>query len=213
MKPHGVLNLSVSLDPPMNSSSGRYIVLQGQLSQTTALVVSGCLLLLSSITSLVTGHFRGVHSRQSHHSVSLGAAVPDYFPTELPDTVLTPENTVHFQIYPDSAAEEWASIFPPGDGFVQFGTTGEIFGVALFHQMHCLGRIREAMASRKSTIHVHHCFNYLRQIILCEANPTIEPVIPIIGRRSVNAEVPRVCKDWTQVYRVLETGARGNSTM
>jgi hypothetical protein len=131
---------------------------------------------------------------------------------KISDTVLTPENTIHFQVYPDSAAEEWAAIFPPGGGFIQFGP-GEIFGVALFHQMHCLTRIREAMALRKSSLHVHHCFTYLRQVILCEANPTIEPVIPIIGRRSVDAEVPRVCKDWTKVYKVLETPAHRNLTM
>ncbi|KAJ7840751.1 hypothetical protein B0H13DRAFT_2100316 [Mycena leptocephala] len=144
-------------------------VLHGQLSQTAALIILGCLLLLSSIMSLVIGRRGGVYSRKSQ-------------------SISTEHHT--FQIYPDSAAEEWAAIFPPGSGFIQF-----------------------AMALRKSSLHVHHCFTYLRQVILCEANPTIEPVIPIIGRRSVNAEVPRVCKDWTKVYKVLETAAHRNLTM
>ncbi|KAJ7506557.1 hypothetical protein B0H11DRAFT_1971777 [Mycena galericulata] len=182
--------------------------------EIAALIVTGCFLLLLSITSLVTGYLSNghVYSTKSQYSVLFGDRVPDYFPVEIPDTVLTPENTVHFQIYPNSAAEEWAAIFPPGGGFVQFGPKGELFGLALFHQMHCLSRIREAMASRKSSVHVHHCFNYLRQIILCDANPTIEPVIPIVGRRSVNAEVPRVCRDWTAVYQALERATRKNFT-
>ena len=96
----------------------------------------------------------------------------------------------------------------PSGARSQDAHTGSIlrthFGLALFHQMHCLARIRRAMSLRQSSEHVHHCFNYLRQAILCEANPTIEPVIPILGRRSVNAEIPRTCRDWTQVYELAE---------
>jgi|SRR5882762_9852395 len=129
---------------------------------------------------------------------------PAYYPIDLPAVSLTPENTLHYQIYTEDATAEWASIFPQGGGFVYLGPDGRPFGLGLFHQMHCLARIREAMSTRKSSIHVHHCFNYLRQMILCEANPTIEPVIPILGRRSVNAEVPRVCKDWTKLYDLAQ---------
>ena len=81
----------------------------------------------------------------------------------------------------------------------------------MFHQLHCLARIRRAMSVRQSSEHVHHCFNYIRQAILCEANPTIEPVIPILGRRSVNAEIPRTCRDWTQVYDLAAAHFRNAS--
>ncbi|PSR83957.1 hypothetical protein PHLCEN_2v5561 [Hermanssonia centrifuga] len=67
------------------------------------------------------------------------------------------------------------------------------------------------MATRKSGEHVHHCFNYLRQTILCGANPTLEPVVPILGVRSVNAEMPRVCRDWTAVYELVEKNFWGSS--
>ena len=109
---------------------------------------------------------------------------------------------MHYQ--PNDSAE-WASLFPAGSGgFVRLGPARRPFGFALFHQMHCLVRIRRAMATRHLTGHVHHCFNYLRQAILCEANPAVEPVIPILGRRSVNAEIPHTCRDWSQVYAFAE---------
>ena len=89
------------------------------------------------------------------------------------------------------------------------GPDGRLFGLALFHQMHCLARIRRAMSTRRSSEHVHHCFNYLRQAIMCEANPALEPVIPILGRRSVNAEIPHTCRDWTKVYELVEEQSQG----
>jgi Mycotoxin biosynthesis protein UstYa len=137
-----------------------------------------------------------------------GDDYPAYYPIDLPPVSLTPENTLHYQIYTTDAAAEWASVFPSGGGFLHLGPDGRPFGLALFHQMHCLTRIWEAMNTRKSNVHVHHCFNYIRQMILCEANPTIEPVIPILGRRSVNAEVPRVCRDWTKLYDLAHDNYR-----
>jgi len=139
-----------------------------------------------------------------HPTAFDGDDYPVYYPVNLPPVSLTPENTLHYQIYTKDAAVEWESVFPPGGGFLHLGPDGRPFGFALFHQMHCLTRIRQAMNARKSNVHVHHCFNYLRQMILCEANPTIEPVIPILGRRSVNAEVPRVCRDWTKLYDLAQ---------
>ncbi|KAI0648775.1 hypothetical protein C8Q79DRAFT_1007367 [Trametes meyenii] len=130
----------------------------------------------------------------------VGDDYPHYYPIDLGEVSLTPENTIHYQIFSEDAEREWLSIFPDTGGFVRLGRDGRRFGIALFHQMHCLARIRRAMRTRQSSEHVHHCFSYLRQMILCDANPTLEPVIPILGRRSVNAEVPRVCRDWTKVF-------------
>ncbi len=142
---------------------------------------------------------------QSLYAAYVGDDYPAYYPVDIPDVSLTPENTIHYQIFTEDAAQEWSSIFPQGGGFLRLGADGRLFGLALFHELHCLARIRRAMSMRQSSEHVHHCFNYLRQVIMCEANPTIEPVIPILGRRSVNAEIPRVCHDWTRVYELAET--------
>ncbi len=136
---------------------------------------------------------------------------PSHYPIPLSIVSLTPENTVHYQIYTTDASSEWGSVFPPGGGFLYLGASGRPFGLSMFHQLHCLNRIRQAMETRKFGQHVHHCFNYLRQTILCGANPTLEPVVPILGVRSVNAEVPRVCRDWTAVYELVEKNFWGSS--
>ncbi|KAJ7846673.1 hypothetical protein B0H13DRAFT_2092852 [Mycena leptocephala] len=172
-------------------------VLHGQLSQTAALMVLGFLLLLSSIMSLVIGHRGGVYSRKSQ-SISTGMWRPTILPpSENPRHCSNTREHHTFSNTSRQCCRRMGCNFSARRWFYPVRSGGS-FGVALFHQMHCLTRIREAMALRTSTPHVHHCFTYLRQVILCEANPTIEPVIPIIGRRSVNAEVPRVCKDWTK---------------
>ena len=110
--------------------------------------------------------------------------------------------------YTGDAADDWRTVYPDGGGFVFLGRERRPFGLALFHQHHCLERIRKAMAERRDSEPVRHCFAYMRQTILCEASPVIEPVVPILGRRSVNAEVPRMCRDWTQVYALAEASWR-----
>jgi len=133
---------------------------------------------------------------------------PAYYPISLPTVSLTPEDTLHYQIYSPDGAADWASVFPEGGGFLYLGQNKRPFGIALLHQMHCLNEIRLAMNANGPSGHVHHCFNYLRQSILCEANPTIEPVVPNVGRRSVYSEVPRVCKDWSKVYELAAQNYR-----
>ncbi|THH04590.1 hypothetical protein EW146_g10139 [Bondarzewia mesenterica] len=172
----------------------------------------GTALLITSALSAASNLEYGPKSVQVQRPLSdytfIGDDFPAYYPVELPLVSLTPENTIHYQIYSTDAAAEWSSIFPEGGGFLHLGPHNRRFGIALFHQMHCLKRIRQAMSSRKSSEHVHHCFNYLRQSILCDGNPNIEPVIPILGRRSVNAEIPRTCRDWTEVYQIAEENYR-----
>lgn len=146
-----------------------------------------------------------------------GDDFPDYYPMKFDTVALTPENSMHYHIWdPSNASQpnhdinavEWRSVYPPGGGFVFLGPQKRPFGLAMFHQHHCLEKIRIAMAERRDNQHVRHCLAYMRQSIMCEASPVIEPVVPILGRRSVNAETPRVCRDWTQVYELSEKSWR-----
>lgn len=130
----------------------------------------------------------------------MGDDYPQYYPVDLGHVLFTPEDTVHYQIFGDDAESEWDSIFPDGGGFLLLGPARREFGLSLFHQMHCLVRIRGAIRARKPSIHAHHCLNYLRQAIICEADSTIEPVVSSSGGRTIYAEVPRTCKDWEKVY-------------
>ena len=133
----------------------------------------------------------------------VGEDYPPYYPLEIRDVTLVPENTVHYGIAGSDADEEWSSVFPPGRGFVRPGRDGSRkFGISLYHQMHCLDRIRRAIGKGYNQ-HVHHCFNYLRQSVLCEADDTIEPGVPSLGGKVVKIGVRRTCKDWTQVYEAV----------
>lgn len=91
---------------------------------------------------------------------------------------------------------------------------GEIYSVAMFHQMHCLGVIRqnywrlvrgvldhdESLYHEAEvmieTSHTGHCFDYFRQSIECSADMALEwPRTEADGRRfQVDGEgIPHVC--------------------
>ena len=146
----------------------------------------------------------------------IGDDYPAYYPIDIPPVYLTPENTIHYQIYTEDAAREWSSIFPQGGGFLRLGPHDRLFGIALFHQMHCLRILRRSLESgdysRLHPVkqgHIHHCFTYLRQWTLCSADVTLEPAYraekegmwmwAADGVGSVHR-----CRDWTAVRRYLE---------
>ncbi len=136
----------------------------------------------------------------------IGEDYPMYYPLDIRDVLLVPEDTVHYGITGSRADEEWQSLFPKGGGFVCLGPERRKFGLALYHEMHCLDRIRRGISKNDYNQHIHHCINYLRQAILCEADTTMEPAALRLGGQVVTTRVQRMCRDWTQVY---EEGAKG----
>ncbi|KAH9825903.1 Mycotoxin biosynthesis protein UstYa-like [Teratosphaeria destructans] len=75
--------------------------------------------------------------------------------------------------------------FPPYDDLGHAIDHGNSYGaVSMFHSLHCLSGIRRAiqelaagettMAELQASPHVPHCFDYLRQAILCFADDTWE---------------------------------------
>ena len=129
---------------------------------------------------------------------------PAYYPLDSPEVLLIPEDTVHYQASSIEADSEWAALFPPGGGFMRLGPEGRPFVLTLYHQLHCLDRIRHAIGEKHSTQHVHHCFNYLRQLVLCEADATLEPTAPGGDSRSAYPTGERTCTDWEHVYEIAE---------
>ena len=128
-----------------------------------------------------------------------------YYPLDIRHVLLVPEDSVHYGILGPYTDAEWKSIPPPGGEFVQLGHRGRTFAIALYHQMHCLDIIRRAIGDKSYTNHVHHCFNYLREAVLCEADTTIAPGVSGLGNAMNGAGIrmatpETICKDWTQVY-------------
>lgn len=133
---------------------------------------------------------------------------------------------------PESDAA-WDALLPSGRGFVfvsdspSYGLPpgestphGEIYSVALFHQLHCLGQLRKyhwmwvesAQANETGKLrkmaeemvgdggeHVRHCFDYLRQTVQCAGDMALEwPRTEADGRRfAVDGwGVAHECRSW-----------------
>ncbi|KAI0098116.1 hypothetical protein F4776DRAFT_532112 [Hypoxylon sp. NC0597] len=104
----------------------------------------------------------------------------------------------------NTSREAWMSLFPPGMGYVSMENikdAGDIprifqdmstdgsgrFCVAAFHQLHCLFLIytdfRRALGGELAHVDAHslhdthslHCFDYLRESIICAADSALEP--------------------------------------
>ena len=143
----------------------------------------------------------------------------DYPPSLIPlsrhprDAAIVVEDTVH---YHPNASSEWASLFPVGSGgFVRLGPRARLFGVSMFHQLHCLDKLRRAVVhvppTEWETWHTQHCLNYVRQMLLCAASVRLEPVKgdPGAGDEGLKVDglgLEHQCRDWS----ILRTEAERN---
>jgi hypothetical protein len=75
-------------------------------------------------------------------------------------------------------------------------------GVSMFHQMHCLQKIRSAIVQGDAGHHVRHCLNLLRQAVLCASDTTLDPMNQVNGTDGLG--VVHVCRDWEKVYEFVE---------
>ncbi|KAL2045930.1 hypothetical protein ABVK25_011926 [Lepraria finkii] len=114
-------------------------------------------------------------------------------------------------------------MIPNGLGYVKDTNTAINTSVlSAFHQLHCLYTVRRALYSKASEgsleefdlgkerkPHVAHCFDYLRQGILCSADSSIEPAVDTVDG-FLGAGFPRQCrdfeelKDWAEDHRALD---------
>lgn len=114
---------------------------------------------------------------------------------------------------------------------------GEVYDISLFHQLHCLANIRahtytlQAALGRdnwqeiydillkKGEDHVFHCFDYIRQALMCAGDLTVEwPRTEPDGRRfAVDGwGITHECKSWVgllcvrHLFRLLTFISGGN---
>ncbi|KAF7315975.1 hypothetical protein MIND_00114500 [Mycena indigotica] len=144
-----------------------------------------------------------------------------YYPSSLPLSVS--QAAMEFsptEKYALNASADWASLIPHGQGWVQLGKERQPFAVSMYHQLHCLNGLRVALRTPKTSrspqfnSHTNHCFNYLRQLLLCKADTTLEPTkITQTGDGKVRAaasgdNVVHVCRNWVQIRRFVEENMR-----
>ncbi|KAJ6517138.1 hypothetical protein DFH09DRAFT_1195510 [Mycena vulgaris] len=114
--------------------------------------------------------------------------------------------------YPLDDDEKWASIVAPQRGFIRLGSGGTPFALAMYHQLHCVNGVRFSYVAARDGLfktekaraaafaHVNHCFDVLRQSLLCKADTTLMPV----GAANQTG-VTRRCRDWEQVREYVDS--------
>lgn len=158
-----------------------------------------------------SGHIH-ILLRQPHiylESAYVGDDFPELWPLPpTPSVLLTVEDSAHYPIIGLDAREEWAANTPKGFGFMRLGPEGRAFAISMYHQLHCLRLMRYALAagdySDLKFTHFGHCLIYLRQLILCNPDLTLEPYDVLEGDYDVKQDgSTHVCQDWRQVYDAM----------
>ncbi|KAK7683575.1 hypothetical protein QCA50_013413 [Cerrena zonata] len=215
----------------------QYLTSPNSASGSSKLILlASVALLLSAFLQLATSWMQ-MHSRENCRGESVqsisnpgqmflinendytweGDDYPNALPLDLGDPVtLTIEDSRHYALDSPDADAEYRSIYPGKHlGFIRLGPKRRFFGLSMYHQIHCLDSLRNAILGRhghggashekRDVEHSHHCLNYLRQTIMCNADMTLEPEIRE-GSQDVGEglAVTHVCKDWSKVHAFVE---------
>ncbi|KJA22685.1 hypothetical protein HYPSUDRAFT_66904 [Hypholoma sublateritium FD-334 SS-4] len=151
-----------------------------------------------------------------HEYTYLHNDYPEKWPIPALDKVhMSLENTVHYAFDTPEGRAEWDIILPSGGAVVRLGPRRRPFTVGMFHQIRCLGIIRDILddlyrdtnsraVSADRSIIAGHCMNYLRQMVLCSSDVRLETVRAAKGHGLTVPDVTHVCLDWEAVYREAE---------
>ncbi|KAH7393326.1 hypothetical protein BKA64DRAFT_83546 [Cadophora sp. MPI-SDFR-AT-0126] len=163
---------------------------------------------------------------------------PDFLQSTPVSSTLVPDiprdQTVVFNGYVDFEVERtkddaWSKLIPLGRGFVEMPVEvpqedgrvevkNEYFCISMFHQLHCIAGIKsafESMMNENDTTHMEHsshlahCFDYLRQGVMCAGDMTMEPAFELTGKdagvMAVNGwNVEHQCKNFRTIYDFAE---------
>ncbi|THU89930.1 hypothetical protein K435DRAFT_781421 [Dendrothele bispora CBS 962.96] len=73
----------------------------------------------------------------------------------------------------------------------------------MFHELHCLRRMRATFTSfdPEGWDHIQHCLNYLREMVLCKADITLERGdFMTRNMTEVRLGATHLCRDWEAIY-------------
>ncbi|KAF2799681.1 hypothetical protein K505DRAFT_294208 [Melanomma pulvis-pyrius CBS 109.77] len=126
-----------------------------------------------------------------------------------------------FSLPPNPTTNDaWDSLFPQGSGFIQHPALApNQSGIAVFHQLHCLNGLRKqyyaALDQNRNNdtmeiearsgdghvnpAHARHCFDLIRQSLMCAADTNIEPVNADLGGIT-GWGGERKCRDFQSVF-------------
>lgn len=141
----------------------------------------------------------------------MGAHLLAHFPSEdVGCAEMTFEETSRYDIDKPESHAEWTMLWPDWShaGFVHLGPERRRLQVAMYHQLHCVHVLMNALAGTgapEPAPHIAHCFDYLRRTFLCAADTALEPydfLARDYAARPVG--VTRRCRDWGAVIGAIE---------
>lgn len=122
---------------------------------------------------------------------------------------MTFEETVHYDVDKPESQAEWSLLYPlwSHGGYVHLNSDQQQFEVAMYHQLHCLQSIVEALRTQHvdEPWHLKHCFDYLRQLFICSADTTLES-FDFVEQDFLThpVSITRQCQDWSAVISYVE---------
>ncbi|GKT92641.1 hypothetical protein CT0861_06184 [Colletotrichum tofieldiae] len=166
----------------------------------------------------------GLPSHRPHYSgesCQESLSVPPWFP---PETRVS--KTLFFDRKfgrpPDEEnLQAWGNLMPPGRGFVVVRNQTALPDmpslhqdlpeqhalVSVYHQLHCLWstkesyfRLRDGLAEDTDELHLSHCWDYLRQTIMCAADTTLEWMPNPTQEISKGWGYRHECRSWDEIY-------------
>ncbi|KAI1492442.1 hypothetical protein F5X96DRAFT_667795 [Biscogniauxia mediterranea] len=158
----------------------------------------------------------------------VGPRLPMKITTFERDESYAPNNTAEF--FSEEVLQRWNDLMPVGMGFVWVNDTKQyhdlptpimwpdktVFTTSATHQLHCLFAIVQTYSGLTSGHeipddhhwHMIHCFDYMRQAIMCSADMALEGLettFPDHNGGSDGWDSKHVCRDWNQVKSYLES--------
>ncbi|KAH6718010.1 hypothetical protein BKA61DRAFT_641769 [Leptodontidium sp. MPI-SDFR-AT-0119] len=190
-------------------------------------------LLLVVIALLLRNQSQNAIPKTSEHEVGGDmTGVGPHFGTQITtfhiNQTFAPYNTTEF--FREEVLVAWNELMPHGIGFQWVNDTHRyhdlphpiiwpnktVFTTSMTHQLHCLFAIVETYSGLTANItlpedhhwHMIHCFDYMRQAIMCSADMALEGLettFPDHNGGSDGWDSKHVCKDYSQVINYLES--------
>ncbi|KJA15184.1 hypothetical protein HYPSUDRAFT_194600 [Hypholoma sublateritium FD-334 SS-4] len=122
--------------------------------------------------------------------------------------------TARYNVTTAEAAQEWIVALPSGDGSYRLHSpqtkseANRAVFVSMYHEIHCIQTFAVALVEnqKEQWPHFRHCFNYIRQMVMCRPDLTVEA-----GRFVDDQFVTttpgsvHVCQDWRIPHDFLDT--------
>ncbi|KAJ2990914.1 hypothetical protein NUW58_g2721 [Xylaria curta] len=127
--------------------------------------------------------------------------------------------------------DAWDSIVPLGQGTVRLSDGPEVYTLSVMHQLHCLPEssptfipnlqwsihqsFYTALHADSGEVgmqdfpHIRHCFDYIRQALICSADDTLEPVDLVLGGVT-GWNGTHVCRDFGELTAWAEDHRTNN---